>query len=737
MKLFISFFCFFFFAQIHASQGHASSTLMVDGFLNDEKIHELKTALEQLDEKPTKTITLIISSQSGELLPSLDFLRNLYAYKKKHAATISAIINEEALGPAAMFPFIADTIMVTQQVTWGAIVSGKTDVPINVLRSRVQGVIPADSPHYDTLKLAASAMIDPEVQIVETKEGYEETFSLERGQKLISRQGETLVLNQTQIKTLQIAKTIESIEPFLEKKEPEPMVQAVDTPEHVQTFEQKLQKFVKFPEGQSLKVGYIALTNRKEAISDATWIYINQALTFYKKLRPSCIIFEINSPGGEIFAAEQISDALKEMDTQYDIPIICYINNWAISAGAMLAYSSRFIVVAKDASMGAAEPVIMGQGGGPQTASEKISSALRTDFANRAEYFDRNPNLAEAMVDKDLIVVKRHGKIIKLNSEEQIRREGLDPDLIISQKGKLLTLNANQLMAFGVADYEIIPQKILPLTDQELETGIWPIAKTSFGQIPFFQNAEVISYQQSWQTSFLAFLASPVISSLLMMVLLVSIYLEISTPGFGVAGSLGLIALFFIILSSFALEAIHWLEPILLLFGLALIGLELFVFPTIGILGFVGGVLVVVALVAMMIPGIEKISYDGDTLNAAGEYVLTRLTWLSGAFLTSLAIIALLSRVVWPKFRLVQRFVLTDEQQSGALVASMSETPLTKVPNVGDMAIVISTLRPAGKIAIGDEEYDAVSTGEFLSEGCEVKVIRIEGHKVIVQEKLG
>ena len=387
--------------------------------------------------------------------------------------------------------------------------------------------------------------------------------------------------------------------------------------------------------------------------------------------------------------------------------------------------------------MGAAEPVIMGQGGAPQTASEKISSALRTDFAGRAQYFERNPYIAEAMVDKDVILVQRHGKIIKLDSKEQIRRGGLNPDRIISQEGKLLTLNADQLIAFDVADFELVPQKLVPLTLEEEESGIFPISKTAFEQIPFFKNAQITSYQMSWQTRFLALLASPAVSALLTMVLLVSIYMEMSTPGMGVAGAMGLIAFFFIMLSSFALEAIHWLEPILLLFGLILIGLEFFVFPTVGILGFAGAMLVVVAMVAMMIPGIEKISYEGDVLNAAGEYVVARLTWLSGAFLASLAIIALLSRVMWPKFRLIQKFVLSDEQQSqDALVGSMQETPLTKVPKLGQEARVISALRPAGKIVIGDDEYDAVSTGGFLPEGTTVHVVRIEGHKVMVDEKL-
>ena len=107
----------------------------------------------------------------------------------------------------------------------------------------------------------------------------------------------------------------------------------------------------------------------------------------FKETKPIFVILELNTPGGEVFAAQNISDALKELDTQYQIPVVCFINNWAISAGAMLAYSCRYITVVKDASMGAAAPVIASETGEMKEASEKINSALRTDFANRAAFF--------------------------------------------------------------------------------------------------------------------------------------------------------------------------------------------------------------------------------------------------------------------------------------------------------------------------------------------------------------
>ena len=163
-------------------------------------------------------------------------------------------------------------------------------------------------------------------------------------------------------------------------------------------------------------------------------------LDYYKKNPPLFIIFRNRHTrrGGLLPLGTRERPSI---DTRIKFPWSTFINNWAVSPGAMpVAYSTRFITVVKDGSMGAAEPVIAG-GGKMETASEKVNSALRSDFASRARFFDRNPLIAEAMVDKDLILVWRHGKVMKLDNENQIRLTGAEPDKIISPKGKLLTLD--------------------------------------------------------------------------------------------------------------------------------------------------------------------------------------------------------------------------------------------------------------------------------------------------------
>ena len=726
-------------------------SLQFVGHLNHEKIQAIHESIE--NEVPQQ-IVLRIKSETGEINPVIDIAKELYSLRSRSGTKFIVYIDDEAIGPAAILPFLADELYISPTVAWGAITPSGNDVgmPINILRSRTEGLILPNHPHAAILRLLADAMIDPDFQIIDDKGLRKAQADEKNSALLITRPGLTLVINHNQLKEFGL---IEQALPYSDFEKKFTQIQITKTEEKAPnqaeepsqlkvtsnatlSFEDQLKKFIHIPENQAPQIGHILINDRQNGINQATWIYVNSALDHYKKTKPICIILELNTPGGEVFAAQRISDALKDMDTQYGIPVIAYINNWAISAGAMLAYSCRFIVIAKDASMGAAEPVYIGAGGQPETASEKVNSALRSDFANRAQFFDRNPDMAEAMVDKDVILVLRHGKIMKLDSEDQIHKGGLDPDVIISPKGKLLTLNAQQMMEYGVANYLLQPIKLEPLSDIEEKSGVWLLSQSPLSQIEFFNKiptAKIESFRMNWQTRFLSFLSSPAISSLLFMGLMVCAYMEISTGGFGIPGAVGLICLFFVILSSYAMEAIHWLEPILFLFGLVLAVLEVFFFPTLGILGVVGVIMMIVGIFGMMLPGISSVKFDGQTLNAAGQYVVMRLTWLSGALLAAFAIIGFLSRYMWPKFGVVQKIVLGDTKLlKETLPVGSIEPPAKGMPAIGSLGKVTSALRPAGKIIIGDQDFDAVSTGNYILEGKQVRVVQIEGPKILVEE---
>ena len=309
--------------------------------------------------------------------------------------------------------------------------------------------------------------------------------------------------------------------------------------------------------------------------------------------------------------------------------------------------------------------------------------------------------------------------------------------MIISPKGKLLTLNASELIKYGVADLILQPAKLVPITGEEEAKGQWPADKTLLFTYPYFKNivhATIDEYQMDWKTRFFVFLAQPAVSSILFLGLMIGFYMEMSTPGFGLAGTVAVTCLFFIILSSLSLQIASWLELILLLAGISILFVEVFVLPTFGLLGFIGIVFFLAGLFGMMLPGIGQMSFEFDTqtFNAAGEFVLERLAWLCGALLIGLGVIVALARYLTPSFAGFRRFVLTGHEQEGYRAGESPES----LPAIGTKGTVLSTLRPAGKVKVDDRIFDAISRGILIEKGESIVVDQIDGNTLVVKKEI-
>lgn len=483
---------------------------------------------------------------------------------------------------------------------------------------------------------------------------------------------------------------------------------------------------------QESTVGRIYIGPKSEMIAQNTYIYVKAAVDHFITTKPAFVILELNTPGGEVFAADNISRCLKSLDRDHNIPVIAYINNWAISAGASLAYSCRYIISEPDGSMGAATPVIMTEQGMAPT-NEKMISALRADFANKASFFERNPLIAEAMVDPDIILVKRGEKIIKLSNEEAIT----STDQIISLKGKPLTLTAQEMKEYGVIEY------ILPKESLQKDEGYTPknISDTVFKNItPFreYQSVPVDTFTMDYKTAFIAYLSSPYVASFLVFVVMIAGYLELSTPGATIPGLVAGVALFLLLVSSNAQESIRWFEPIVVLFGVLLIVSEILFFPTMGFLISSGIFFIACGTILMLIP---QAAHDILPLPLGGEphpdeaslfgidYAIHLLTIIScGIIAAAICIFLLLRHNYRPKILYNAHLILN----------SSSPPPPSNVGkeeglSVGSTVIVVSTLRPAGKIEYKGNLYDAMSYGEYIERGKKVTVVEIRGDVIYIQ----
>lgn len=506
--------------------------------------------------------------------------------------------------------------------------------------------------------------------------------------------------------------------------------------EQITKLSEKLSASIHYKENGPNPIGYLHLA-KDQPIQESTYLYVKFALEEFKKKQVPFVVLDLDSPGGEVFAALKISEELKKLDTEDHIPVVAFIDNWALSAGALLAYSCRFIGTTTDASMGAAEPVIMGGEGKMESASEKINSALRAEFSNTARFFGRDPLIAEAMVDKDIILVERKGKIIRLESENDIILSGKNPDIVVSRKGKLLTLDAQQMMSLGVADFQLPYQTLEPISQQEKQSGAWPFSKYLLSKEPFFSKipeATLINYQNA-KIDIFAFLAHPLVSSLLMMGLLLGIYGEMSHPGSGLFGTIAVVCLSLILLSSFAAQTIDWLEVIVLIAGTILLCIELFVLPGFGFVGILGILMMLGALFALMLPSLPNVSFsfDIEKWSLSTLEIVKRLGWLVGTLLVSLVLMSVISRYITRRKAVLKHLVLEGEQdKERGYVAVPSSSAL---PKIGEEGTAYSPLRPSGKVLVHGKLYDAQAENFYVEKDRIVTVTGHEGGKITVRAK--
>ena len=274
--------------------------------------------------------------------------------------------------------------------------------------------------------------------------------------------------------------------------------------------------------------------------------------------QPLAVVFEIDTPGGAVVAAEEISNAILNAP----VPTIA-VANQALSAGALIAMSAEQLAILPGGTIGAATAI---NGLTGETASEKINSVWRGQFRAVAEARGRNARVAEGMVSARVEI----------------------PGLSTSEE--LVTLTAAQAVEYNIADLQADS-----LRDALAQLGYGDVTLQTLTPTP-------------WER-FTGALSNPLVAAILLAVGVIGIVVEIFTPGFALPGTVGVVALLLFFAGSFAANPPGLLDVGLLLSGAVLIALELFLIPGFGLFGVAG--------FALLAWGVARI-FQGDTLTMLG-----------------------------------------------------------------------------------------------------------------------
>jgi membrane-bound serine protease (ClpP class) len=196
---------------------------------------------------------------------------------------------------------------------------------------------------------------------------------------------------------------------------------------------------------------------------------------------------------------------------------------------------------------------------------------------------------------------------------------------------------------------------------------------------------------------------------------------EIKSPGWGVPGTAGIIALALFFGSSYILQLASVIEILMFVAGLVLIILEIFVIPGFGVAGISGIILILASIFLSLVGGDPFLDFNAVSM---------AIVQLSIALLAAIVLIFILARFL-PKSNIFKKFILSEEEKAASGYTSRSN--LSEL--MGAEGIALTTLRPAGTAEFNGKRIDVVTDSEYIEHGKPVIVTAVEGMRVVVREK--
>lgn len=402
-----------------------------------------------------------------------------------------------------------------------------------------------------------------------------------------------------------------------------------------------------------------------------------QAIREAKELNADFILLDLNTYGGLVDDADNIRTALLETE----IPTMVFISNNAASAGALISIACDSIYMKTGSSIGAA--AVVKQDG--TYAEEKYQSYMRSKMRATAEATNRNPDIAEGMVNPKIVI---HG---------------------LSNEDEIITLSVDEALEHGYCN-----AKAESIDEVLVLAGL--------------SNAKRIEQKISFTEKLIQLLVKPYVAGILLMILVAGIYFELQTPGVGfpLAASFIAAVLYF---APHYLEglAAHW-EIALFIVGVILLIAEVFFIPGFGVAG-VGGLFAVITSLALAlinnINGFDFTFVPFDKL--AGAFLMVTAIMTLGILLLLFASGNLANTKAFKRLSLET----VQDKKEGFVISASKEKLL-----IGKTGIVTMDLRPSGKVEIENVIYDAQSDAEYVEKGKEVIVLNQQGAYIIVREEL-
>lgn len=443
------------------------------------------------------------------------------------------------------------------------------------------------------------------------------------------------------------------------------------------------------------------------------------------------VIFDVDSPGGEIGAMEGIARDIRE--NLSDIYTVAFINPEAYSAAAFISLRCNEIVITPPAILGDAMPITFGSDGPhrlPKDVRAKFETPMLVQIGQLAKDNGYNVDLCEAMIQPEIEIW-----LIQNSKTQELRYVNYT-----RPPGKILnapTTSRPAAVAVGEEEWKFL-EVVKPRDEQLLTMDAEKLVQTNFTHVvaadmPALQKhynivKPPVVLEDNWSESLVAFLTSAPVVAFLMGIAILAIYTESHLPH-GLGFVIAIVCFATVFGSRYLIGMANWWQIAVLMLGLILLAVEIFITPGMLVLGAIGVACIILGIVGMLIPA------------SPGKFLPdTPLQWdafsnglfaVMVAFLLATACLPLLAKYL-PRVPLAGKLVLPSVVV-GPVPQLAENSPLRNI-RPGDVGLAESLLRPAGKVRFGDLLTDAESEGGIIEAGAKVRVLRLEGSSIVVEK---
>lgn len=312
--------------------------------------------------------------------------------------------------------------------------------------------------------------------------------------------------------------------------------------------------------------GPVFVIELKDTVNPGSADYLAAGLEAAAQADAACAVIQLDTPGGLVDSMRAMVKAILAAP----VPVVVYVapsGARAASAGAFLVLAAPVAAMAPATNVGAAHPVGSGGKDIKGVMGEKAVADLKAMIIGLAKRRGRDPEPAAKMVTDSASYDAGQAKELGL------------VDILAGDLGQLLTA----------------------LESKVVQTATGPMRIVTKGKTLRF-------FEPSLRHKILSLLASPNLAYILLMIGLMGLYFELSTPGAVLPGVIGGLAL---ILALFAMSAL----PVSYT-GLALIGLSVVLFIA-EIYVVSGGVLAVGGAVALVLGSVMLFETDNELLKVS------------------------------------------------------------------------------------------------------------------------